>query len=612
MCGIIGIVSTKNIIQNIVEGLKRLEYRGYDSAGVASTNGKKIEQIRAIGKIVELEQAVNKSKLESQIAIGHTRWATHGKPSEHNAHPHLSYNGDIAVVHNGIIENYKEIKEFLTKEGYEFKSETDTEMIPNLIEYHLRKGKEKKEAVLDATIELKGSFAIAVIFKDSTKELWCAKKGSPLLIGYGQDEMYVASGFCALSKFTKKISSLNDDDIAVITKDNVKVFDKKGKEVKRDIKTIEDADGESCKGTYPHFMLKEIFEQPQVIERTLTEYVDKNTLKINLPKFPFDLSKVKRVTIVACGTSYYAGCVAKYIIESIAKVNVDIDIASEFRYRQTPLKKGNAAIFISQSGETADTLAALKYCKEHGQQILSIVNVANSSIAFLSDTIIKTMAGSEIGVASTKAFTAQVALLSLFALELAKARREIGEKESRAIVKSLYDLPKYINMMLNEKTLEQIKNVSKDFARRQCIISIGRGVSYPIAMESALKLKELTYIPTLAIAAGELKHGPLALVDKNMPVLAIAPYDELFEKMASNLQEVAAREGRIILISDKNGIKSLKKDIVASIETPTMENAIQSAIVNVIPAQLLAYYTAVYKGNDVDKPRNLAKSVTVE
>ncbi len=609
MCGIVGIVSKNNVVPKILDGLKKLEYRGYDSAGISLINENHINTIKKQGKIVNLEASISKNKkFAGHIGIGHTRWATHGKPSEENSHPHVSEN--VAVVHNGIIENYQELKEKLKKSGVKFLSQTDTEVIPHLISLHLKKTGDKKQAVISAIAELHGAFALAIIFKGDENFMAVAKKGSPLLIGYGQGENYTASDYFALDSFTTQISYLEDGDVGFLTTNSVEIFDAKGAPVSRTLKTMEKDAGKITKGNFDHFMKKEIHEQPRVVQDIIDNYVAKD--KIVLPHFPFDLAAIDKITIVACGTSYYAAMVGKYLIESLAKVNVEVDIASEFRYRGAAFYGNNLNVFISQSGETADTIAALKYAKEKNQKILGIVNVAQSNMAYLSDAIIRTIAGPEIGVASTKAYIAQLTVLILFALELASRKKTIDEKTKQELLATLVNVPQKIEEIFSKKTLDEIKDVAKFISKYQSLIYMGRGISYPTALEGALKLKELSYINAFGIASGELKHGTIALIDKNMPIVAIAPNTDLFEKSASNIEEVSARGGKVVMIGNDHGIKELKGIIHKSVSIPKIDNIIDESLLSVIPTQLIAYYTAIYKGNDVDQPRNLAKSVTVE
>ncbi len=643
MCGIVGVVGSSEPIAKIIEGLKKLEYRGYDSAGVALIDGGQFKTVKQEGKIAKLEAVVKKSKIFSKnstekVAIGHTRWATHGRPSQENAHPHAS--SEISVVHNGIIENYQELRDLLRKKGVKFLSETDSEVLPHLIEMYLREslgaksGKEKlaaesskksiaqsgqkasaeniKSAIIKTLKKIEGSYALAVIFRDQPDLILIAKKGSPLLVGLGNGENYIASDYYALADHTNKVIYLNDDEIALVHKKEVEFFDVEGKAIKKSAKVMEAANNKVSKEGYAHFMLKEIYEQPQVLENTIQNYVELDNSKIHLPNFPFKLEGINKITAIACGTSYYAALNAKYLIEEIAGVEVEVDIASEFRYRHHPFRKDNLMVFISQSGETADTIAALKYAKTNGQKILSIVNVAQSSMAQLSDAVIKTVAGPEIGVASTKAYTAQVAVLALFALKLGAAKGVVKALAMAKYLAQLSGAAQELSAILDKNNVKKIAKVAKYLVKAQHILYIGRGLSYVTALESALKLRELSYIDAQAIAAGELKHGTIALIDKKMPVIVIAPSNHLFEKIASNIEEVKARGGKVIVLSDKKGIANLKNLATQTIEIPQTSGTIGEALISVVPLQLLAYYVALYKGNDVDQPRNLAKSVTVE
>ena len=640
MCGIVGVVGSNSPVEKIIEGLKKLEYRGYDSAGVALVEDGHFKTVKQEGKIAKLEAAVKKvksfgkSKAE-KVAIGHTRWATHGRPSQENAHPHAS--SEICVVHNGIIENYQEIKSFLHKKGVKFLSETDSEVLPHLIELHLKEGDEErniksekknskkngenspekkleniKSAIIKTLKQIEGSYALAVIFCDQPDLILIAKKGSPLLVGLGNGENYIASDYYALANHTNKVIYLNDDEFALVHKKNVEFFDAEGKAIKKSPKLMEAANNKVSKDGYEHFMLKEIHEQPQVLQDTIQNYVDLDNFEIHLPNFSFDLAKINKITAIACGTSYYAALNAKYLIEEIAGVEVEVDIASEFRYRHHPFRPDNLMVFISQSGETADTIAALKYAKANSQKILSIVNVAQSSMAQLSDAVIKTVAGPEIGVASTKAYTAQVAVIALFAMKLGAAKGAVKPAAMEKYLLQLNNSAQELSVILEKNNIKKIAKVAKYLVKAQHILYIGRGLSYVTALESALKLRELSYIDAQAIAAGELKHGTIALIDKKMPVIVIAPSNHLFEKIASNIEEVKARGGKVIVVSDAKGIANLQNLATQIIEIPQTSGTIEVALISVVPLQLLAYYVALYKGNDVDQPRNLAKSVTVE
>jgi glutamine---fructose-6-phosphate transaminase (isomerizing) len=613
MCGIVGVVGSKNSVAIILEGLKKLEYRGYDSAGIALLENNQFRTVKEEGKIAQLELAISQQIFNGEIGIGHTRWATHGKPSKENAHPHAS--SKICVVHNGIVENHQELREKLRKNGAEFLSETDTEVVPHLIEYHFSKSGDIKKSLIAAAKEIHGTFALAVIFKDNPDVIAVAKRGSPLVLGLGKDENYIASDYYALSSHTNKIIALEDDEFALITSKTVEVFDGEEKKISKKIKTMEAEKNRVSKDGYDHFMLKEIYEQPRVLEETIQAYVDLSNSSIHLPNFGFDLKEINKITIIACGTSYYSGLCAKYLIEEIAGVEVEVDIASEFRYRAHPFRKDNLMIFVSQSGETADTLAALKFSKQNGQKILSIVNVAHSSMAQLSDVVIRTVAGPEIGVASTKAYTGQVAILSLLAINFGVAKGKVSSERKSALLQELAESGAKMNHIFEADKIKNIKKIARSLTRAKNMLYIGRGISQVTAFEAALKLRELSYINAQGIAAGELKHGTIALIDKKMPVVVIAPRNsknDLFEKTLSNAQEVNARGGKIIFVSDREGIVQFGKMARRKIEIPSLDGIIQEAILPVIPTQLLSYYVSLYKGNDVDQPRNLAKSVTVE
>jgi glucosamine--fructose-6-phosphate aminotransferase (isomerizing) len=613
MCGIVGVIGNKNAVAITLEGLKKLEYRGYDSAGIAVLEDGKFKTVRQEGKITKLEEVLKNNKFSSAIAIGHTRWATHGKPSKENAHPHASSN--ICVVHNGIIENHQELRAKLEKLGRKFLSQTDTEVIPHLIEYHFEKTNDIKKSLLDATKEIRGTFALAVIFRNNASLIAVAKRGSPLVLGLGKNENFVASDYYALANQTNKIITLDDDEFAIISQKKIEIFNHIGVTIHKKIKLIESKSGVVSKDGYDHFMLKEIYEQPRVLEETIQTYVNLSNSSIHLPNFAFDLKKINKITIVACGTSYYAGLAAKYIIEEIAKVEVEVDIASEFRYRNHPFRDDNLMIFVSQSGETADTLAALKFSKQHNQKILSIVNVAHSTMAQLSDIVIRTVAGPEIGVASTKAYTAQISVLALFAINLGFIRGIISVKEKEILLQELIESGTKMIHMFDGVDIKNIKKIAQKLVTAKHVLYVGRGVSQITAFEAALKFRELSYINAQGIAAGELKHGTIALIDKKMPVIVIASRNkkyDLFEKTLSNAQEINARGGKIIFISDKEGIKKFGKMARNKIEIPTIEGTIQEALLPIVSMQMLAYYVALFKGNDVDQPRNLAKSVTVE
>ena len=613
MCGIIGAIGTSQVSEVILSGLKKLEYRGYDSSGLALYEDKKFNIIKEEGKISKLEAVLKKKKFTSTMGIGHTRWATHGVPSKENAHPHSS--SQVCVVHNGIIENYQEIKAKLIKNGVKFLSQTDTEVLPHLIEQHYSAEGNILRALLKTTEELRGTFAIATMFKNRDDVIAVAKRGSPIVIGIGENENFIASDFYGLADFTNQVIFLDDDEFGLIYKNRVEIYDKNGNEVKKIPKIIETQKSQVSKNGFDHFMLKEIYEQPVVLEETIQAYVDLSSNKIHLPNFNFDLAKIKKITIVACGTSYYAGLAGKYLIEQIANVEVEVDIASEFRYRKAPFRDDNLMIFISQSGETADTLAALKYAKQNQQKVLSIVNVAHSTMAQLSDVAIRTLAGPEIGVASTKAYTAQIAVVSIFAIHLATINKNISDSKCAQLLQSLASCANKMSQIFEDSEIRNIKKVASKLTKSKQVLYIGRSISYVTALESALKFRELTYVNAQGISAGELKHGTIAVIDKNIPVIVIGARNkenELFEKTLSNAQEVNARGGKIFFVSDKKGFNLFGKMAKYRIEIPEISNSIQEAILPVISMQLLAYYVALFKGNDVDQPRNLAKSVTVE
>lgn len=607
MCGIIGIISNKSVASHILKGLKRLEYRGYDSAGIATISNNSIYCVKSQGKLKNLEEEFIRTPIQGNIGIGHTRWATHGEANTINAHPHVTEK--VAVVHNGIIENYLEIKEELKQKNIKFTSDTDTEVIPKLIHLFLDEGLPPEDAAIKAFDKLEGAFALAVIFAENPEFIMVTRKGLPLSIGINKEESYIGSDAYSLSPFTKNIIYLEDGDIAKVAQGNVEIFDYTHNKVERPIKHISLSQEVVGKGEYKHFMLKEINEQPNVIADTLNVYCNPITNHITLPELPFSLKDIKNITIVACGTSFYAGMVAKYWFEELARVHVDVEIASEFRYRNPVLTEGGLAIFISQSGETADTIAALRFAKERKQHILTIVNVPESSIEREADICLGTLAGPEIGVASTKAYTAQLMVLSCFALALAEERSTLNVDEIHNYVNSLKEIPARLSELL--KIDDQYHKTAQFLVDAKDILYIGRGTAYAIALEGALKLKELSYIHAEAIAAGELKHGTIALIDENTPVIALAPYDHLFAKTASNIREVTARNGKILLISDDKGIEKLKDVTMYNIAIKE-SNILTAPFLYVIPLQMIAYHVASLKGTDVDQPRNLAKSVTVE
>lgn len=604
MCGIIGIVGNKPAGPRLIHGLEKLEYRGYDSAGIATIYEGKIHRLRAEGKLINLKEKFLKTPLKGYNGIGHTRWATHGRPTEMNAHP--LQNPRVAVVHNGIIENYADLRKDLETKGYVFESETDTEVVAHLIAFYIDKEYTPQEAVSKTLNQLKGAFALAILFTGYENLLVAARQGgSPLAIGYGEGEMYVGSDAIALASLTQQISYLEDGDWAVLSPEEVRIFDQEGHLVERPVVQSHLSESDISKGSYDHFMLKEIYEQPHTIEATIASYYKNG--KIDIPALPW--SEISRLTISACGTAYYAGFIAKYWFERIARLPVEVDIASEFRYRTPPLPEKGLGLLISQSGETIDTLAALEYMKSQGQTILSLVNVLSSSIARQSDHVLLTHAGPEIGVASTKAFTSQLTALALLVLEAARQRSCLTEEDFQAKVQTLrFIAPLCTKVFLLE---EQIKALSILLSKAKDVLFLGRGAHYPIALEGALKLKEISYIHAEGYAAGEMKHGPIALLDKDVPVIVIAPYDDLFEKTASNLQEVAARGAPTIVLTDNKGAAHLGPLTNHLLVLP-MTTELTAPIIYTIPLQLLAYHTALLKETDVDQPRNLAKSVTVE
>jgi glucosamine--fructose-6-phosphate aminotransferase (isomerizing) len=607
MCGIVGIVGQRPAASILIEGLKRLEYRGYDSAGIATLVNGHIDRRRAEGKIVNLDKRLQDAPLAGTTGIGHTRWATHGVPSEANAHPHA--NGQVAVVHNGIIENYQELKSELTAEGAVFESQTDTEVIVHLLSHYLAQGQAPVDAARSAINRLHGAFALAIIFAGENDLMIGARRGSPLALGYGDGEMFLGSDALALAPLTRRIAYLEEGDMAVLHAGSVQLFDEAGQPVTRKVQETQGVATDFGKGNFPHFMLKEIYEQPTVIGDCLRGFLAPDTGEITLPDLPFDLAAIPRATIVACGTSFNAGLVARYWLERIARLAVDIDVASEFRYRDAPLPQGGLAIFISQSGETADTLAAMRHAKMHGQHTLAVVNVAESSMAREADAVLLTHAGPEIGVASTKAFTTQLTVLAALTLATARARKTIDAATESQLSTAIAEVPERAAEVLNHDAA--IKKLAGEIVDATTILYLGRGTGFPIALEGALKLKELSYIHAEGFAAGEMKHGPIALIDKTVPIIVVAPSDGFFDKTASNMQEVIARGGRVIFLSDAAGIAKLGSMAAATIEIPTVDPFV-APILYTIPVQLLAYHVAVLKGTDVDQPRNLAKSVTVE
>ncbi|WP_375623973.1 MULTISPECIES: glutamine--fructose-6-phosphate transaminase (isomerizing) [unclassified Bartonella] len=607
MCGIIGILGKRCVTSSLVDGLKRLEYRGYDSSGVATVHNGHLYRVRAEGKLVHLEEKLKKTPLEGSLGIGHTRWATHGIAVERNAHPHVTEK--LAIVHNGIIENFVELQKELIEDGYIFETETDTEVIAHLITRALKDGLSPKEAIRTSWKRLQGAFSIALIFEGEDNLMIAARSGPPLAIGYGKDEFFVGSDAIALAPFVDHISYMEDGDWAVLTREGVTIYDVYNQPVKRPVTTLLEEALLISKGNHRHFMHKEMFEQPEVISHNLAHYLDLGNYAVRPLENLIDWKNIHRLLFASCGTAYYSTLVARYWFEKFAALSVDNDVASEFRYREPPITSDVLSLFVSQSGETADTLASLRYCRERGVKTATIVNVEQSTMAREADFILPTLAGPEIGVASTKAFTCQLATLASLALTAAKQRGYLSAQMEQQLVQQLAEVPRILNEVL--KLESKIECICRDLVNAKSVLYLGRGTSYPIALEGALKLKELSYIHAEGYAAGELKHGPIALVDETIPIIVVAPYDRWFEKTFSNMQEVVARNGRIILITDKKGAEVACLKTLSTITLPDVSEFI-APIIYALPVQLIAYHTAVLLGTDVDQPRNLAKSVTVE
>jgi glucosamine--fructose-6-phosphate aminotransferase (isomerizing) len=608
MCGIVGIVGDTPVAPLVVDALKRLEYRGYDSAGVATLENGHVERRRAEGKLRNLEQKLIDQPLSGTIGIGHTRWATHGRPNETNAHPHAT--DKVAVVHNGIIENFRELKTGLEAKGIRFETETDTEVVAQLVTYEMRQGRGPVEAVAVTLPRLRGAFALGFLFAGEDDLLIGARHGAPLAIGYGDGEMFLGSDALALAPFTDDITYLEDGDWALLRRKGADIHDESGRVVQRPRNKIQTSSFIADKGNHRHFMSKEIHEQPEVVGRTLAHYVNFAAGRVELPfQLPFDFKDLRRISISACGTAYLAGLISKYWFERLARIPVEIDVASEFRYREAPMEPGGLALFVSQSGETADTLASLRYAAAEGQHTVSVVNVPTSTMARESAVMAQTLAGVEVGVASTKAFTCQLSVLLCLAIAAGRARGTLSAEDEKELVEALINVPGLISEAIKRE--HQIELLARELAKASDVLYLGRGTSYPLALEGALKLKEISYIHAEGYAAGELKHGPIALIDETLPVIVIAPHDAVFEKTVSNMQEVAARGGNIVLITDEKGALDAGLDTMETIVMPEA-HPIVAPIVHAIPVQLIAYHTAVFMGKDVDQPRNLAKSVTVE
>jgi glucosamine--fructose-6-phosphate aminotransferase (isomerizing) len=607
MCGIIGIIAKQPVAAELIEGLRRLEYRGYDSAGIATLIDGRIERRRAEGKLANLIARLGREPVRGTIGIGHTRWATHGEPTEDNAHPIAT--DRVAVVHNGIIENFQVLKRELAGLGYQFHTQTDTEAVAILATHHLAQGLTPAQAVARTLERLEGAFALVFLFAGEHDLLICARRGSPLAIGYGDGEMFVGSDALALAPLTRRITYLEEGDWAIVTSQKVAIFDRVNHKVARAVRETALSGALIGKGNYRHFMQKEIFEQPAVIGDTLHALINPATRTIQLPDLPFALGDIGKITTLACGTAHHAGLIAKYWLEGIARIPVESDIASEFRYRAPAMQKDGAALIISQSGETADTLAALRYCRAQGQKIIAIVNQPESTIAREADIVLPTLAGPEIGVASTKAFTTQLAVLAAFTVALARARGAIDADGEAALAGQLAEIPSRASEVLHHD--ERIQKIAAEIALARDVLYLGRGTAYPLALEGALKLKEISYIHAEGYAAGEMKHGPIALIDDAVPVIVLAPPGDLFEKTLSNVEEVMARGGRVVMISDAAGVARLEDRLAFGIAVPHCAPFV-APLLYAIPIQLLAYHVAVLKGTDVDQPRNLAKSVTVE
>ncbi len=607
MCGIVGIVGSESVAERLFEGLRRLEYRGYDSAGIATLHDGEIDRRRAEGKLVNLGKRLAESPLPGTIGIAHTRWATHGAPTEDNAHPHIV--GDVSIVHNGIIENFKPLRDELIAEGREFSSQTDTEVVAHLVSRELERGHAPRAAVAAVLPQLHGAFAVAFLFRNQPDMLICARLGAPLTVGYGEGENYLGSDAHALAGLTQRIAYLEEGDWAVVARDKIEIFDRNDNPVTRPIVASGVSPALIDKGNHRHFMLKEIYEQPVVVAQTLASYIRPVEQKVALPDMSFDLSKIERVAIVACGTASYVGMIGKYWIERFARLPVEVDVASEFRYRDPILLANTLGVVVSQSGETADTLAALRHMKANGVTTAGIINVPTSSMAREVDLLLSTHAGPEIGVASTKAFTCQLAVMAALAVNLARAKGKLAEDEEREIVRHLLEAPAAINAALAHDS--EIEAMAHTIAAARDVLYLGRGPDYPLALEGALKLKEISYIHAEGYASGEMKHGPIALIDEHVPLIVLAPSGPLFDKTVSNMQEAKARGARVVLISDAEGLAQAGEDAIATIEMPSVHPLI-APLVYAVPVQLLAYHVAVAKGTDVDQPRNLAKSVTVE
>ena len=609
MCGIIGLVSDKEVSPTLLEGLKRLEYRGYDSSGIATVNNNKIERVRSKGNLSYLEEKLLNTSLPGNIGIGHTRWATHGTPEEKNAHPHIT--DKVAVVHNGIIENNNQLRNQLIESGVEFSSDTDTEVVCHIITSYLKSGLNSYDSIRATMNDIRGTYALGVLVANDPSKLYAVRGGSPLAIGSSDSENYIGSDTYSLSAYSDKITYLKDGDIAVIESHSYNIFDQSDVIVHRERQSIIESVSLSEKGIFKHFMSKEIHEQPEVIGKSLSNYIDMDNGTLNMPNLPYDLASISNVTLVACGSSYYAGLISRDWFEKFTNIKVDVEIASEFRYREPPMDSNGLTIFISQSGETADTLAALRHCKSLGQKTISIVNVGDSTMCRNSDASLKIFAGPEIGVASTKAFTCQLGVLACLAIKIGISNGSLNRDQEKQYVQSLLSIPRLISNTLDKE--DEIIDLAHDLSDITTTLYLGRGQMYPVAMEGALKLKEISYVHAEGYPAGEMKHGPIALLEKDLPVFMMAPSNRLYEKTVSNLNEVIARDASVILLTDQEGLNNigyLKNKVKTFIVDKT--DIITAPFVYTLPNQLIAYHIALLKGTDVDQPRNLAKSVTVE
>ena len=609
MCGIIGLVSDKEVSPTLLEGLKRLEYRGYDSSGIATVNNNKIERVRSKGNLSYLEEKLLNTSLPGNIGIGHTRWATHGTPEEKNAHPHIT--DKVAVVHNGIIENNNQLRNQLIESGVEFSSDTDTEVVGHIITSYLNSGLNSYDSIRATMNDIKGTYALGVLVANDPSKLYAVRGGSPLAIGSSDSENYIGSDTYSLSAYSDKITYLKDGDIAVIESHSYNIFDQSDVIVHRERQSIIESVSLSEKGIFKHFMSKEIHEQPEVIGKSLSNYIDMDDGTLNMPNLPYDLASISNVTLVACGSSYYAGLISRDWFEKFTNIKVDVEIASEFRYREPPMDSNGLTIFISQSGETADTLAALRHCKSLGQKTISIVNVGDSTMCRNSDASLKIYAGPEIGVASTKAFTCQLGVLACLAIKIGISNGSLSRDQEKEYVQSLLSIPRLVSNTLDKE--DEIIDLAHDLSDITTTLYLGRGQMYPVSMEGALKLKEISYVHAEGYPAGEMKHGPIALLEKDLPVFMMAPSNHLYEKTVSNLNEVIARDASVILLTDEEGLNNIGylKDRVRTFIVDKTD-IITAPFVYTLPNQLIAYHIALLKGTDVDQPRNLAKSVTVE